>query len=61
MKELVKENQKILEAKVNEYYRLNRNPVALIDEYVQKYLSKKIYQYEMAISKPQGYNNVQLN
>jgi len=42
MKELVKDNQKQLEGKVNEYYRLDRNPCALIDEYLQKYLYKKI-------------------
>jgi hypothetical protein len=42
MKELVKDNQKQLEGKVNEYYRLDKNPSALIDEYLQKYLCRKI-------------------
>jgi len=62
MKELVKDNQKQLEGKVNEYYRLDKNPCALIDEYLQKYLNKKIQQFELIISKPQPpLSNEQLN
>ena len=62
MKELVKDNQKQLEGKVNEYYRLDKNPCTLIDEYLQKYLNKKIQQFELIISKPQPpLSNEQLN